>query len=142
MGLRIVPGTANPLLAAAVARTLRTELVTCELDWFPDGELRPVVDHLRGDDVYVIQPTGPPVSDHLVELLCCSTPAAGVARGGSPRSCRISGMPGRTAGARPAKPSVPGSSPTRWRPQELSVSSWWTRTPPRWRPCAAYRWRC
>jgi ribose-phosphate pyrophosphokinase len=26
------------------------------------------VDHLRGDDVYVIQPTGPPVSDHLVEL--------------------------------------------------------------------------
>src|SRR5271157_1852242 len=69
MGLRIVPGTANPLLAAAVARTLRTELVTCELDRFPDGELRPVVDHLRGDDVYVIQPTGPPVSDHLVELL-------------------------------------------------------------------------
>ena len=38
MGLRIVPGTANPLLAAAVARTLRTELVTCELDRFPDGE--------------------------------------------------------------------------------------------------------
>ena len=69
MGLRIVPGTANLLLAAAVARTLRTELVTCELDRFPDGELRPVVDHLRGDDVYVIQPTGPPVSDHLVELL-------------------------------------------------------------------------
>src|SRR5271157_160013 len=69
MGLRIVPGTANPLLAVAVARTLRTELVTCELDRFPDGELRPVVDHLRGDDVYVIQPTGPPVSDHLVELL-------------------------------------------------------------------------
>ena len=29
-------------------------------------------------------------------------------------------MPGRTAGARPAKPSVPGLSPTRWRPQELA----------------------
>lgn len=69
MSLRIVPGTANPLLAAAVARTLHTEPVTYELDRFPDGELRPVVDHLRGDDVYVIQPTGPPVSDHLVELL-------------------------------------------------------------------------
>src|ERR1035437_2525050 len=69
MGLRIVPGPANPLLAAAVARTLRTEPAACELDRFPDGELRPVVDHLRGDDVYVIQPTGPPISDHLVELL-------------------------------------------------------------------------
>ena len=142
MGLRIVPGTANPLLAAAVARTLRAELVTCELDRFPDGELRPVVDHLRGDDVYVIQPTGPPVSDHLVELLLLLDACRRGGAGGSPRSCRISGMPGRTAGARPAKPSAPGSSPTRWRPLELSVSSWWTRTPPRWRRCAAYRWRC
>ena len=69
MGLRIVPGTANPLLAGAIAKTLGTEPVPCELDRFPDGELRPVVGHLRGDDVYVIQPTGPPVSDHLMELL-------------------------------------------------------------------------
>ena len=69
MGLRIVPGTANTLLAGAIAKTLGSEPVPCELDRFPDGELRPVVGHLRGDDVYVIQPTGPPVSDHLMELL-------------------------------------------------------------------------
>ena len=69
MGLRILPGTANPVLADAIARTLGTEPVPCELERFPDGELRPVVGHLRGDDVYVIQPTGPPVSDHLIELL-------------------------------------------------------------------------
>ena len=69
MGLRIVPGTANALLAGAIAKTLGSEPVPCELDRFPDGELRPVVGHLRGDDVYVIQPTGPPVSDHLMELL-------------------------------------------------------------------------
>jgi ribose-phosphate pyrophosphokinase len=68
LGLRIVPGTANPLLAGAVATVLRTEPVTREVERFPDGELRPVVGHLRGDDVYVIQPTGPPVSDHLLEL--------------------------------------------------------------------------
>ena len=55
MGLRIVPGTANALLAGAIAKTLGSEPVPCELDWFPDGELRPVVGHLRGDDVYVIQ---------------------------------------------------------------------------------------
>ncbi len=69
MSLRIVPGTANALLAGAIAKTLGSEPVPCELDRFPDGELRPVVGHLRGDDVYVIQPTGPPVSDHLMELL-------------------------------------------------------------------------
>ena len=68
MGLRVVPGTANRLLAGAIATALRTEPVTCELERFPDGELRPVVDHVRGDDVYVVQPTGPPVSDHLMEL--------------------------------------------------------------------------
>lgn len=69
MGLRIVPGTANPLLAGAIARALSTELVRYELEWFPDTEMRPALGRLRGDDVYVIQPTGPPVSDHLLELL-------------------------------------------------------------------------
>jgi ribose-phosphate pyrophosphokinase len=66
MGHRIVPGDAGRSLAGPIARTLGTEPVTCQLERFPDGELRPFVDHLRGDDVYVIQPTGPPVSDHLV----------------------------------------------------------------------------
>ncbi|HVB46281.1 MAG TPA: ribose-phosphate pyrophosphokinase [Streptosporangiaceae bacterium] len=69
MGLRIVPGTAGGPLATTIARALNTEPVTCELERFPDGELRPVVGHVRGLDVYVIQPTGPPVNDHLVELL-------------------------------------------------------------------------
>ena len=50
----VLPGTANPVLADAIARTLGTEPVPCELERFPDGELRPVVGHLRGDDVYVI----------------------------------------------------------------------------------------
>ena len=68
MGLRIVPGDAGRSLAGLIARRLGAEPVTCQLERFPDGELRPVVDHLRGDDVFVIQPTGPPVSDHLVEL--------------------------------------------------------------------------
>ena len=69
MGLRIVPGSANTVLAGAIAKSLDTEPVTCKLDRFPDGEMRPVVNPVRGDDVYVIQPTGPPVSDHLMELL-------------------------------------------------------------------------
>ena len=68
MSLRIVPGSANPGLAGAIAKTLGTEPVPCELARFPDGELRPVIEHLRGGDVYELQPTGPPVSDHLLEL--------------------------------------------------------------------------
>jgi ribose-phosphate pyrophosphokinase len=68
MSLRIVPGSANLALAQAIAKVLGTEPLPGGLERFPDGELRPVVAHLRGDDVYVVQPTGPPVSDHLLEL--------------------------------------------------------------------------
>ncbi len=69
MSARVVPGTANPALAMAVAAELGTEPTPCDVERFPDGELRPVVANVRGDDVYVIQPTGPPVNDHLIELL-------------------------------------------------------------------------
>jgi len=66
---RIVAGTANGPLAGALAVALGAGLAACEVERFPDGELRPRVDAVRGGDVYVVQPTGPPVSEHLVELL-------------------------------------------------------------------------
>lgn len=69
MSARIVSGTANPPLARAIAAALETGMVPCEVKRFPDGELRPIVGHVRGEDVYVIQPTGPAVNEHLVELL-------------------------------------------------------------------------
>lgn len=69
MTLRIVSGTANRPLAAAIATALATDPAPCEVERFPDGEFRPVVDHVRGDDVYVVQPTGPPVNENVMELL-------------------------------------------------------------------------
>ena len=69
MSLRIVAGTANPVLARALAATLGAQLTGCEVERFPDGELRPAVEEVRDDDVYVVQPTAPPVNEHLVELL-------------------------------------------------------------------------
>jgi ribose-phosphate pyrophosphokinase len=67
--LRIVAGGAGQQLASAMASCLDVEPVSCSVERFPDGELRPGVGDLRGDDVYVVQPTGPPVNDNLVELL-------------------------------------------------------------------------
>ena len=108
MDLRIVPGSANTMLAGAIAKSLDTEPVACELDRFPDGELRPVINPVRGDDVYVIQPTGPPVSDHLMELLllldACRRDGAGritavVPYFGYARQDRR-GRPGEPVGAR------------------------------------------
>lgn len=69
MTLQIVPGAASRPLATALARCLGLEPTACLLERFPDGELRPRVGTVRGDDVYLVQSTGPPVAERLVELL-------------------------------------------------------------------------
>ncbi len=66
----ILAGTANPILAGAVARELGRPLGGCHVERFPDGELSVRLDEtVRGREVFVLQPTSPPVNDHLVELL-------------------------------------------------------------------------
>lgn len=68
--LRLYSGTANRPLAEATARLLGVPLGRLELVRFPDGEVSPLIhESVRGQDVFVIQPTSPPVNDHLVELL-------------------------------------------------------------------------
>ena len=68
-GACVVAGSGHPGLAIAVASAVGAPAVACELERFPDGERGPVVGDVRGADVYVVQPTGPPVDEHLVELL-------------------------------------------------------------------------
>ena len=68
--LLLYSGTANRPLAEATAELLHVQLGDLRIDRFPDGELSPLIsDSVRGRDVFVIQPTSPPVNDHLVELL-------------------------------------------------------------------------
>jgi ribose-phosphate pyrophosphokinase len=66
----IFAGTANAGLAASVARELGVGLGACAVERFPDGETSVRLDEpVRGREVFVVQPTQPPVNDHLVELL-------------------------------------------------------------------------
>src|SRR5215218_5383611 len=66
----IFAGTANTELAASVARELGVRLGACAVERFPDGETSVRLDEpVRGREVFVVQPTSPPVNDHLVELL-------------------------------------------------------------------------
>jgi ribose-phosphate pyrophosphokinase len=70
MEVSLVSGSAHPALGDAVASKLGIRLAACDVDRFPDGELHVVVDvGLRGHDVFILQPTGPPVDTHLIELL-------------------------------------------------------------------------
>jgi ribose-phosphate pyrophosphokinase len=66
----IFAGTANPELAANVARELGVRLGACAVERFPDGETSVRLDEpVRGREVFVVQPTSPPVNEHLFELL-------------------------------------------------------------------------
>jgi ribose-phosphate pyrophosphokinase len=66
----VLCGSANPELAVGIAHALDTEVARCTRERFPDGERHIQLRHdVRGKDVYVVQPTAPPVEGHLVELL-------------------------------------------------------------------------
>jgi ribose-phosphate pyrophosphokinase len=73
------------VLAAAIARALRVRLGECVIGRFPDGEVSVrLLESVRRKHVFLMQPTSPPVNDHLVELLaladaCRRAAAAGIA---------------------------------------------------------------
>ncbi len=67
---KLVAGRANPVLAQAIADFLRQPLCRWTIKTFTDGEIFVAgEENMRGTDVFVIQPTGPPVNDNLMELL-------------------------------------------------------------------------
>ena len=66
----IFAGTANPALATAISRELGVSIGACTTDRFPDGEIGVTLgESVRRKEVFLVQPTSPPVNDHLVELL-------------------------------------------------------------------------
>jgi ribose-phosphate pyrophosphokinase len=68
--LAILAGTGHDRLAADVARLLVAPLLPVAIERFPDGEMSAVLqESVRGRWAAIIQPTGPPVDEHLVELL-------------------------------------------------------------------------
>ena len=67
--LKLIAGSANLELAAKISEQLSVPLTDPRLRRFPDGEINvKIEDSMRGHDVFVIQPTSPPVNEHLMEL--------------------------------------------------------------------------
>jgi ribose-phosphate pyrophosphokinase len=70
MNLIVFAGSANLTLASEVATRLGLPMGRCALQRYPDTELNVEVhESVRGRDAYIIQPTSPPVDQHLMELL-------------------------------------------------------------------------
>jgi ribose-phosphate pyrophosphokinase len=68
--LKVFTGRANPRLAEEIADYLALPLGRMTINNFPDGEiLCRIEEDVRGRDVFLIQPTCPPVNENLIELL-------------------------------------------------------------------------
>ncbi len=68
--LKVFSGTANRELTEDICEHLHVSLGDAEIGRFSDGEIRlQIMQNVRGDDVFLVQPTCPPVNDHIMELL-------------------------------------------------------------------------
>jgi ribose-phosphate pyrophosphokinase len=68
--LKIFSGRANPELARKICEYLGLTLGKISIANFPDGEISIKIDEdVRGRDVFIIQPTCPPVNENIMELL-------------------------------------------------------------------------
>lgn len=68
-GLKVLAGTANRALAEEIASHLGMDLCKVNLGRFADGEISVRIDeNVRGNDVFIVQPTNPP-AENVMELL-------------------------------------------------------------------------
>lgn len=67
--LKIFSGRAHPRLVDDIREFLNLDLNECKFSTFPDGEIHCKIEDVRGCDVFLVQPTCPPVNDNLMELL-------------------------------------------------------------------------
>jgi ribose-phosphate pyrophosphokinase len=68
--IEIICGTANPELGKEIVSILGVHLCDIRINRFADTETHVQVEEsLRGKDVFIVQPTCPPVNQNLMELL-------------------------------------------------------------------------
>ncbi|MEE2840418.1 MAG: ribose-phosphate pyrophosphokinase [Acidobacteriota bacterium] len=68
--LKVFSGKANLPLANEICDHLDVSLGKVKLTRFSDGEVNfQILENVRGTDVFIIQPTSPPVNENLMELL-------------------------------------------------------------------------
>jgi len=67
--VKIFSGTANQPLAQAICKYIGIELGRCNIIPFPDGEtFVKIEENVRGEDVFIVQPTSPPTNHNLMEM--------------------------------------------------------------------------
>ena len=106
--LKVFSGNGNPKLAQAICDYLRVGLGRWKLTRFADGEVYcQILENVRGADVFVIQPTCPPVNENLMELLIA---VDGLKRASAARITAVLPYYGYARQDRKDKPRVPISA--------------------------------
>ena len=68
--MKLISGTANESLARSIADVLDVPLTSVDIERFRDQEIfAKINENVRGEDIFLIQPTSAPANDHLMELL-------------------------------------------------------------------------
>lgn len=68
--LKIFTGNAHPELAKEISEYIGVPLGKCVVGRFNNGEIQVMINEsVRGKDCFIIQPTGAPVNDNLMEML-------------------------------------------------------------------------
>ena len=68
--MKIITGSAHNQLAEDIASYLKTSTADVTVDAFPDGEtFVQIHENIRGEHVFIVQPTCPPTNHNLMELL-------------------------------------------------------------------------
>ncbi len=68
--MKLISGTANQPLARNIADVLDAPLTSVDIERFRDQEIFVRInENVRGEDIFLIQPTSAPANDHLMELL-------------------------------------------------------------------------
>lgn len=68
--IKLITGNANVDLAEKIAKALGRKIANSEVKHFLDGEINlNISETVRGQDVFIIQPTCTPVNDNLMEIL-------------------------------------------------------------------------
>ena len=68
--MAVFSGNAHPELAHDIARCLMVPLARAQVGRFSDGEISvEILENIRGRETFIVQPTCPPASENLMELL-------------------------------------------------------------------------
>jgi len=108
MKLKLITGNANPVLAEQISKKLGIDLTEAKIGRFSDGEIQvKIIDCVRGDDCFIVQPTCAPVNENVMELLVI---ADALKRASARRITAVIPYYGYARQDRKAEPRVPITS--------------------------------